>query len=135
MIRSARNFRARLLLLILLALTSILAGCASEEDPADAVEGYYKALVEKDRDKFMGLACAGWEGMALMDFDSFGAVDASLVDLACEKVEGDGDAATVTCTGDILVEYEGEDNELFALDDYTYTVIKENGEWQMCGYE
>lgn len=135
MTRSLRNIPARLLLLILLALTFILAGCASEEDPADAVEGYYQALVEKDRDKFMGLACADWEGMALMDFDSFGAVNVSLVDLDCAQVERNGDEATITCTGGILVEYDGEDNELFALDDYTYTVIKEDGEWQMCGYE
>jgi hypothetical protein len=135
MTRSHRQLPARLLLLMLFALTFILAGCASEEDPADAVEAYYKALIEKDRDTFMGLACADWEGMALMDFDSFGAVNASLVDLACEKIEGDGDEATITCTGGILVEYEGEDNELFALDDYTYTVTREDGEWQMCGYE
>ena len=135
MTRSPLIIPARLPLLALLVLALILTGCASEEDPADAVEAYYKALVEKDRDTFMGLACANWEGMALVDFDSFGAVNASLVDLDCMQVENDDNEATVTCKGGILVEYDGEDNQLFDLEEYTYRVTREDGQWQMCGYQ
>ncbi len=119
---------------LVLLLVVISAGC-TQSDAASAVEAYYRALVEKDRDRFIGLVCTDWEADATREFDSFGAVDATLEGFSCEQASKENNHAVVTCKGGILVVYGNEDNQLFNLEDYTYQVAKEDGEWRMCGYE
>ncbi|HEX2908085.1 MAG TPA: hypothetical protein VHO69_14540 [Phototrophicaceae bacterium] len=116
-------------------LLVIMAGCATQADAPDAVENYLKALVTKDREQFVKLFCADYEAAALIEFDSFGAVDAKLDGLACESAGTDGNATLVACQGQITVTYQGENNQILSLADNVYRVVQEGGEWKLCGYQ
>ncbi len=117
--------------MLFLALTS----CAGSTDaPAQTTELYYQALVEKDQDTLVNLSCSAYEATSLMTLDSFGNVEASLVDLACQTVEEEGSRAIVTCEGAISATYDGEARE-FPLSGQNFVVVLEGGEWRMCGSE
>lgn len=120
--------------LIVIVLLGI-AGCAPGSNPDDAVEAYYNALVAKDQERFVNLICADWEVDAMIEFDSFGAVEAELQDFSCETSQTDKQSATVTCQGSVTVTYQGEDSQLLDLSENTYHVIMDDGEWRMCGYD
>jgi hypothetical protein len=112
-----------------------LMGCAgSQSDPADTVTDYLEALVAKDGDKVVTLSCADWEGDARAEVDSLEAVDVSLKDAACTTTSQNGDAATVDCTGSLVTSYNGEGQQL-NLDRQTYELVKQGGEWRVCGYQ
>ena len=113
----------------------ILAACTGSNDaPAQTVELYYQALVEKDQERLVNLSCSDWEETALMTLDSFGNVEASLVDVACQTIEDEGTEVIASCEGAILATYDGEARE-FPLSGQNFRVIQEGGEWRMCGYE
>jgi hypothetical protein len=116
-------------------LLVILAGCAAQADAPNAVKNYLNALVAKDREQFVKLFCADYEAAALIEFDSFGAVDAKLDGVACEPAGTDGDATLVACQGQITVTYQGENNQILSLADNVYRVVQEGGEWKLCGYQ
>ena len=126
----------RTLFLILLGGFFILAlaACASKETnaPAQAVEDYFTALVEKDANRLTTLSCGEWEEDALLALDSFQAVDTRLEGLACEQTGTDGDTALVLCKGSIVATYDGEDQQM-DLSVRTYQVVQEGGEWLVCG--
>lgn len=123
------------ILIALFLLILALSACAGTEDaPAQTVALYYEALVEKDQNTLVNLSCAEHEATALMTLDSFGNVEASLVDLACQTVEEDGSRAIVTCEGAISATYDGEARE-FPLSGQNIIVVLEGGEWRMCGSE
>jgi hypothetical protein len=112
-----------------------LSACAGGEDaPAQAVELYYNALVEKDQDRLIAQTCADFELMALLEFDSFVSVETSLKDFSCQTVDKTADSARVTCQGAISASYQGEVQE-FPLSAQTYLVVLQGGEWLLCGYE
>lgn len=92
-------------------------------------------MVAKDRDAFVKTFCAGYEADAMTEFDSFGAVEATLDGVSCQSAGTDGDATLVTCTGSIAVTYQGEDNKVLALEDNVYRAVQEGGDWKMCGYQ
>ena len=116
----------------LLAAT-VLAACSSNSDaPAQAVEGYLNALVAKDADRLPSLVCGDWEEDALIELDSFQAVEARLDAMACQQTGSDGDTALVDCTGSIIATYNDEDQEL-DLSVRTYQVVQEGGDWLVCG--
>jgi hypothetical protein len=118
-----------------LALFLTLTACAGTTDaPAQTAELYYQALVDKDQDTLVNLSCAAYEASSLMTLDSFGNVDASLVDLACQTVEEDDSQSIVTCEGAISATYDGEARE-FPLSGQNIIVVLEGGEWRMCGSE
>jgi outer membrane lipoprotein-sorting protein len=122
-------------LIFLIAFTSLLLfACASNNDrsPAQAVENYLNALVEKDADRLTTLSCGEWEDDALLELDSFQAVSARLEGLACEQTGTDGDTALVLCNGNIVATYNNEDQQL-DLSVRTYQVIQDGGEWLVCG--
>lgn len=122
-------------LAIVLSAPMLLSACAAGGDaPAQTVELYYQALVEKNQDKMVNLSCAEWESMALLELDSFLSVETTLEDFSCQSVSQEGDSAKVTCSGVIAASYEGEIRD-FPLSGQTYLVIKEGGEWRVCGYE
>jgi hypothetical protein len=124
------------LLLTLIALLIFgLSACTGGGDaPAETVELYHKALVEKDQDHLINYSCADWESQALLEFDSFVSVETELVSVSCETVSEDGNSARVTCEGAISASYQGEARE-FPLTGRTFLVVEENGEWRLCGYE
>lgn len=111
-----------------------LAACGQQDAPAQAVEDYYQALVDKDADRLVNLSCADWEMQATIEVDSLSAVSAELKDASCQTSGEDGDVKLVTCTGSIVKTYTNETQE-FGLDRYTYRVASEGGEWRMCGYQ
>lgn len=120
----------------LIALLSLaLSACAGGQDaPAQTVLLYQQALVDKNQEELVNYVCADWESQALLELDSFVSVETELVDATCQTVSEDGDTAQVTCEGTITATYNGEARE-FPLSGRTYTVINENGEWRLCGYE
>jgi hypothetical protein len=111
-----------------------LAACGNQDAPAQAVEGYVQALVDKDTDSLVNYSCAAWEEDAMTELDSFGAVSATLEDAGCQSTGEDGDATLVTCTGSIVATYNDEQREI-TLDRQTYRVVYEGGEWRVCGYQ
>ena len=122
-------------LLFGLVLMLLAAGCAAQSSAPAAIENYLKAMVAKDRDGFVKQFCADFEGDALTEFDSFGAVDAKLDGVTCEAAGTDGSTTLVKCKGSIAVTYQGENNKVLSLEDNVYRAVQENGDWKMCGYQ
>ena len=125
----------KILLTLFLVLTAnlLLVACASNADaPAQAVENYLNALVEKDETRLSTLVCGDWEEDALIELDSFQAVTARLENTACIQTGTDGETALVDCTGSIIASYNDEDQEL-DLSVRTYQVTQEGGDWLVCG--
>lgn len=122
------------LMLIVMMTTLLLTACsASNSDaPAQAVESYLNALVEKNADRLATLSCGEWEADALLELDSLQAVTARLEGMACEQTGTEGDTALVLCNGKIIATYGNEDQEL-DLSVRTYQVVQEGGEWLVCG--
>jgi len=125
----------RILLLVFFLIPLLITACAGGGDaPAQTVELYYQALVEKDQDRLVNLSCADYESMALLEFDSFLSVETTLEDVSCQTTNQEGESAWVICQGAIAASYEGEIRE-FPLSGQTYLVSKEAGEWRVCGVE
>ena len=125
----------RLWLIGWIVLLAACAPAADESGAPQAVERYLQTLVAKDRDAFLALFCADYEADALIEFDSFGAVEATLEGVSCASAGRDGADALVKCAGSIQVTYRGEDNQALSLADVTYRVRQEDGEWKVCGVQ
>ena len=122
-----------LTLFLVLSANLLLVACASNADaPAQAVENYLNALVEKDEARLSTLVCGDWEEDALIELDSFQAVTARLENAACTQTGMDGETALVDCTGSIIASYNDEDQEL-DLSVRTYQVTQEGSDWLVCG--
>ena len=125
--------RTVFLLLFMLFTTLGLSACGSNADaPARVVEDYLEALVAKDADRLTTLSCGEWEDDALLELDSFQAVEARLEGMACEQTGTEGDTALVLCQGNIVATYDAEDQDI-DLSVRTYQVVQEGGEWLVCG--
>jgi hypothetical protein len=125
----------KLLIFLLVAITAtLLTACSSSNSdaPAKAVEAYLNALVAKDADLLPTLVCGDWEDDALIELDSFQAVEVRLDNAACTQTGSDGDTALVDCTGNIIATYNEENQEL-DLSVRTYQVVEEGGDWLVCG--
>ncbi len=125
--------RITLVFVLGMALLLVLSACASADLAAQSVQDYYQALVSGDMDRAVALSCADWEFDAQMEVDSFQAVDASLDGFTCEQTGTEGDMALVTCAGQIVMSYDGEDQYL-DLSGQTYQVLDQGGDWLFCGY-
>ncbi len=120
--------------LILAVLAILLAACGGgASGSVRAVEDYLNALVSKDDALVSSLSCADWEAMALLELDSFQAVETRLEGLTCSDAGTDGDTFLVNCQGKIIATYNDEDQEL-DLSLRTYEVVQEDGEYLVCGY-
>jgi hypothetical protein len=127
------KYALRMLLLSLLAL-AVLAGCGPQKSPAaKAVEAHLTALVNKDEASLTALTCADWETDALLEYDAFANLSATLKDLDCQQTGSDGDAALVTCKGSIEASYNNE-IQSFDLGQRVYKVVPQSGDWLVCGY-
>ncbi|MEW6094416.1 MAG: hypothetical protein AB1531_10680 [Chloroflexota bacterium] len=123
------------LVFLALALGLLLAACGLSSDaPAQAVENYLNALVNKDSDRLSALSCAEWEPQALLELDSLQAVETRLEGLACTSTTEEDGSVSVNCVGKILATYDGEDQEL-DLSVRTYVVAEQGGEYLVCGYK
>ena len=127
--------KKNLLLIITILLTTSLAACGDTQDgAAQAIEGYLTAMVEKDSAALINYACAAWEEGAQIDSAALDGVEAYLEGLSCTTAGTDGDFTLVSCEGNIIATYAGEDRPL-PLDARQYLAIEEGGEWRMCGYK
>jgi uncharacterized lipoprotein NlpE involved in copper resistance len=123
-----------LALLILLAFALVSCQKSQGSDGSSVVEDYFKALVAKDGNQAVSLSCSDWEEQAQLEADTFAINPATAENIQC-KIEGeDGDASLVSCTGKLVLDYNGEKQEI-NLADRTYRVVQEGGEWRMCGYK
>jgi len=108
----------------------VLASCAEEGDPAEAVIDYLEAKVASDEDALRGLLCSAMEGDLSREAASLASVDATLENASCERGDTEGDFTLVTCEGHIAAIYGTETRE-FPLG--TYRTVQEDGEWKYCG--
>ena len=128
-----QKIRSLFLLTLAVGLLLLLSACSqSADDPAKAAESYWQALVAKDSAKLSSFSCAAYESEAQTTLDSFQSVDVTLKDLSCLVGSQEGDAATVDCSGTIVASY-GTENLTIDLADHPYSVVKESGDWRMCG--
>lgn len=124
------------LILMVLLLITAAAGCSKKSDSGEAakpVEAFYNAIVTQNRDKVSSIACADWEKDALREVDAFMGVKSELKDFSCSVSEPADNEAIVTCKGSIAASY-GTEITTFPLDNRSHKVIKEQGEWHICGY-
>jgi ABC-type glycerol-3-phosphate transport system substrate-binding protein len=132
-------FKSRtLLLLVVLLLAILLAGCSGRTDnkaaAAPAVQAYWQAMVDRDLNKVVASSCAAWEAQARTEFNSFSAVKLKLDNVSCQVAGQSGDTLQVTCTGAIIANYGAEDQTI-DIANRRYRVVSEGGEWRMCGYQ
>lgn len=128
-----RKFRTIFLLALAVGILFSLSACAnSADDPAAAAAAYWQALADKDSAQISSLTCADFEAEAQNTFDSFSSVAVKLNDLSCKVNSQDGDTATVDCSGTFVASY-GTENLTIDLADHSYSVVKESGDWRMCG--
>lgn len=120
--------------LILLVFMLALAACADSAKPEDVVIPYLEALLSSDEDRFYQRVCPEWEADAKRDFDAFTGVTGELQDATCTKTGTDGDYTLVSCTGTMVLDYNGEIRNR-SLADQTYRVKKVGADWKVCGYQ
>ena len=118
------------ILFLLLPIIVILAGCATQADPSDTIMKYLEARLASDADQLQELSCAAWESQVPLQAASFQSIDASLEDATCKANGTQGDMTIIECTGKIVYQYNGEQNE---RELGNFLVIQENDEWKMCG--
>ena len=124
-----------LMLLTLLVLSVVLTACSKmESSPANTVQAYWQAVVERDRDSISQLTCADYEAAALTNFDSFQSVDIKLEGISCMSSENPDGSTEVTCNGLLKASYGAEETD-FDLSIHHYQLINEKGSWLICGEE
>lgn len=118
----------------LLILLLGLAACSGASNKASsAIQSYFQALVDKDGEKAVSLSCAAWEEQARTETDAFSTNPATAENVACQDAGSEGEYTIVTCTGRLVLDYNGEDFPI-DLTARSYLAIQEGGEWRMCGY-
>lgn len=121
--------------LLVLTVAMFLSACGKAPDPAaKAVEDYVTALVNKDSARLSVLSCADWEANAMLELDSLQAVATQLQGLACTVTGRSGTTSDVNCQGKILTTYNNEQQQL-DLSARTYQVVKQGGDYLVCGYK
>ncbi len=129
----------RKILISLLLFAFLFVACGGSQsalpsdDAARTVEQYITALVEKNSDRLSALSCAEWESNALMELDSFQAVQTRVEGLQCRTTSTEGESFTVTCQGKIIATYGNEDQAI-DLSIRAYHVVRQGGVYLMCGY-
>ena len=118
--------------IMLAALVLAACGSANTDAPAQAVEEYWNVIVAKNAERLPTLVCGDYEEDALTVLDSLQAVTARLDSFSCTQTGTDGDTALVNCTGNLVLTYDAEDQNL-DLSVFTYEVIEEGGDWLICG--
>lgn len=133
-----KNMAKHLLVMTIFLSLLALTGCAASQTTGDsgavqALETYLNALVSKDEARVSSMVCPDWEADALLEYDSFQAVETTLDGLNCQQTGSEDGAALVSCQGKILATYSNEVQE-FDLGDRTYRMIRQGEDWQVCGF-
>jgi hypothetical protein len=123
-------------LLVGLFLLIFVSGCASgnQDAPGSVVQTYFQAIVAGDAERIASISCADWESTARDEVSSFAGVKARLENVTCTSGAATDDSAVVTCTGAIVATYNNEDQD-FPLEERPVRVVRQSGEWLVCGYE
>ena len=126
------SHRMKLFGVIALGIMTLL-GCSSDSSPVSTVEAYLRALEAKDDIGAVNASCLTWEEGAFAEASSFEAVGVELEGLSC-SVQQEGDVeTTVKCEGEFVADYGGEIQNI-DLSQRTFAVVREDGQWKMCGY-
>lgn len=120
--------------LIVVLLSLFLASCAAKEPSVQAVEAYLNAIVEQDDVALQTVVCEAWQFDAMLEMDSFLAVEPQLENLSCSVVEEMDGTHLVNCTGNILATYN-EEQQKIDLSLRNYVVNQVGGEWLVCGHQ
>ena len=121
--------------LLFLSITA-LSACSKKSSTSEAarpVEAFYQAIVSQERNRIGSIACADWEKEALREVDAFMGVKSELKDFSCSVSEESDSSASVICKGAIAASYGAEITD-FPLENRVHKVIKEQGEWRICGF-
>lgn len=122
----------------LFLISLLITGCGESQKlastPEQVVTSYLEALVSKNSDSLSLLSCADWEPNAIMELDSFQAVDVRMEGLICKSIGMEDDINLVNCQGKIIATYNGEDQDI-DLSVRNYRVIEQDGENLVCGYQ
>ena len=127
--------RKNLLTLIVILMSVILLEACSNSNsdaPGKAVENYWDAIASKDANRLQTLVCSYWENDAMTAMDALQAVSARLDNVACSQTGTDGDTTLVNCTGNMVLTYDTEDQQI-DLSVFTYEVVQQGGDWLVCG--
>jgi len=125
--------RHTLRLCFLIGFAGMLAACGgggastTEDAAGQVVHQYMQAKIDTNADSIRNLLCAAQEANLDREAQSFAGVKAHLENVTCNQ---DANANTVTCSGAIVAEYNGE-NTTFPLT--KYNVVQEDGQWKWCG--
>jgi hypothetical protein len=120
-------------ILLVLVMLSFLVACQGGDDSVAALEGYLQAVVDADVVAAVERACADWEAEARAEAESFESVEAQLDSPACEVQSSEGDEQIIACQGEIQATY-GREARALTLAGRSYRMLREGGEWRMCGY-
>jgi hypothetical protein len=121
------------ILIFIITIIGLSACIDDAEEAANRVETYLQALVAQEGEKVSSYSCNDWEAQAIMEMDSFQAVNPKLIDLDCQQTGSDGEITLVTCQGILVASYNDEQQE-FDLNLRSYEVLEEGGDWRICGY-
>jgi hypothetical protein len=125
------------LIFVLIAIGIFIGAIAYNKvrtpDAVKPVEAFYEAIVTQDRDRISTITCADWEKDALREVDSFMGVKSELQDFSCSIKEDKKIEVIVTCSGSIAATY-GPEVSNFPLEGIPHRVIKERGDWRICGH-
>ena len=125
----------RHLLFFVLLCANVLTGCASSQNTApSAVQSYLQAIIDRDEAALVSRTCSAWEADARTEFNSFTAVKLTLENVSCQEKGTSGEFMLVGCQGAIIASYGAEDL-ILELNERTFQVIQETGEWRVCGYQ
>lgn len=125
--------RSLVSIIVFLLSSMLIVSCSSQTSPADTVEEYLQAIVDKDVVAAANLSCLAWEEGAYAEASSFETVEVRLEGVVCESAAEPSDYQKVSCQGEIVANYGGEDQDI-PLSEREFYVIEEGGQWRMCGY-
>jgi hypothetical protein len=116
-------------------LVSLLAACSSAAagSPQSAVEDYLQAVVSVDEAGAINAACTDWEQQAVLESAAYQGVETQLENLSCSLLAQDGEAALVSCSGQVRYSYAGGEDQLDDLGGRVFSAVVQGGEWKMCG--
>ncbi len=133
---SPMKTRSAILVLVISLIGALaLSACGQNQDsPVQAVENYLKLRVASDAPKLLVASCKDWESQATVEAASFQSMNAKLEGMSCKQAGEDGQFQIVACDGKIVTQYAGETRN-WDLAAKNFKVVKEDGQWKMCGYQ